>query len=318
MLVKTQNIYRRYLQCRVRRSAREIIERRIMIEKTDAYRTKSHADRDCQHGFDAADALTTVVLAISTLPPSLALYAEKRGIIGIMNLTPIEPDILPLALKALQTSWASFRGSSGIRRVAAVADELEVQQDTPDHRRAARALVDRAGMAAIDAVPATAFSWDGRAVRTRSEASVLIHEVAHWLIAPPDRRALPDFGLGAGPETGRIAEANAARCVDDAVREKEELLASLLGILFEAALGQPAIHAFIEQNWLEAWDRPAAADQFGMAAQALADRGLIDGDGLPVLLQDGKAATAAISIRNSGQASADTSTMAEAGPSLGK
>ena len=76
-------------------------------------------------------------------------------------------------------------------------------------------------MTAIDAVPATAFSWDGRAVRTRSEASVLIHEVAHWLIAPPDRRALPDFGLGAGPETGRIAEANAARCVDDAVREKK-------------------------------------------------------------------------------------------------
>lgn len=236
-----------------------------------------------------------------------------------MNLTPIETDILPLAL-------ASVRGRlepgsvavAAFDRVAAIADELEVPQDTPDHRRTALALVDRVGMTAIDAVPATAFSWDGRAVRTRSEASVLIHEVAHWLIAPPDRRALPDFGLGAGPETGRIAEANAARCVDDAVREKEELLASLLGILFEAALGQPAIHAFIEQNWLEAWDRPAAADQFGMAAQALADRGLIDGDGLPVLLQDGKAATAAISIKNSGQASADTSTMAEAGPSLGK
>ena len=124
-----------------------------------------------------------------------------------MNLTPIEPDILPLALKAVAERLEP--GSVAVAafdRVAAIVDELELPQDTPDHRRAARALVDRAGMTAIDAVPATAFSWDGRAVRTRSEASVLIHEVAHWLIAPPDRRALPDFGLGAGPETGRIAE----------------------------------------------------------------------------------------------------------------
>ena len=107
---------------------------------------------------------------------------------GIMNLTPIEPDILPLALTAVaERLEPGSVAAAAFARVAAVADELEVPQDTPDHRRAARALVDRAGMAAIDAVPATAFSWDGRAVRTRSEASVLIHEVAHWLIAPPDR-----------------------------------------------------------------------------------------------------------------------------------
>ena len=41
----------------MQRSAREIIERRVMIEKTDAYRTMFHADRDCQHGVDAADGL---------------------------------------------------------------------------------------------------------------------------------------------------------------------------------------------------------------------------------------------------------------------
>lgn len=32
--------------------------------------------------------VTTVVLAISTLPPSLALYAEKRGIIGNHEFDP--------------------------------------------------------------------------------------------------------------------------------------------------------------------------------------------------------------------------------------
>ncbi|MGB0631235.1 MAG: hypothetical protein ACPGRZ_11115 [Alphaproteobacteria bacterium] len=236
-----------------------------------------------------------------------------------MNLTPIEPDILPQALATVKARLTPGSvAANAFDRIAATAGEIGGSQDTPGHRRAAQKLVARAGMPALDEAPADAFSWDGAAVRTRSEASVLIHEVAHWLIAPPARRALPDFGLGAGPETGRIAEADAARCVDHAVKEEEELLASLLGILLEAALGQPAIHAFIEQNWLEAWDRPAAAEQFDAAAEALLHRGLIDRDSLPVLLHEGSAATAAISIRNSGQASAETSTMADAGPSLGK
>ena len=236
-----------------------------------------------------------------------------------MNLTPIDPEILPQALATVKARLTTGTVSAvAFDLIAATAGNPDAAIDTPDHRRAARDLVADAGMTAINEVPAEAFSWDGTAVRTRSEASVLIHEVAHWLIAPPDRRRLPDFGLGAGPETGRVAEAEAARCVDDATKEEEELLASLLGILFEAALGQPAIHAFIEQNWLEAWERPAAAEQFRSAADMLCGRGLIDRRGLPVLPQDGNAATAAISIRNSGQASAETSTMADAGPSLGK
>jgi hypothetical protein len=69
--------------------------------------------------------------------------------------------------------------------------------------------------------------------------------------------------------------------VTDSVKEREELLASLLGILWEAALGQPAIHAFIEQNWLEAWERPAAGDQFRRTIDELGARGLIGADGVP-------------------------------------
>lgn len=236
-----------------------------------------------------------------------------------MNLTPIDPDHLPVALAAVAAQLEPGSvAAKAFQRIAETAGDMDAAQDTPSHREAAIDLVRRAGMPAIDEAPAKAFSWDGEAVRTRSEASVLIHEVAHWLIAPVERRALPDFGLGAGPETGRIAEADAARCVDDAVKEEEELLASLLGILFEAALGQPAIHAFIEQNWLEAWDRPAAAEQFRNASDTLYRHGLIDASARPTLLHDGSAATAAISIRNSGQAKAETSTMADAGPSLGK
>lgn len=233
-----------------------------------------------------------------------------------MNLTPIASDRLPGILQGFAARLAP--GSLAARafaRIAATAEGADLAADTPGRRDDALGLVRRFAIPAVDEAPAASFSWDGRSVRTRSEPSVLIHEVAHWLIAPPGRRALPDFGLGAGPETGRVAAADAARCVDPAAKEEEELLASLLGILWEAELGHPAIHAFVEQNWLEGWERPAAAAQFVRAAGALRARGLIDADGAPYA---GSAATAAISIRNSGQASAETSTMAEAGPSLGK
>jgi hypothetical protein len=233
-----------------------------------------------------------------------------------MNLTPIHRDDLPRALATMARFLDS--GSPAVRTLARISETVatyDVPYDTPAHRRGAVGLAARLGVPVLDEEPAAAFSWDGNAVRTRSEAYVLIHEVAHWQIAPPERRVLPDFGLGAGPETGHVVEADAARCVSDAEKEREELLASLLGILWEASLGQPAIHAFVEQNWLEAWDRPSAADQFRHTVDELVARGLIDADGVPY---DGSAATAEISIRNSGHASAETSTIADDGPSLGK
>lgn len=233
-----------------------------------------------------------------------------------MNLTPIHKDDLPPALIRM----ASFLepGSVAARALARISETVaahDAPYDTPAHRREAVDLALQLGIPTLDEEPAAAFSWDGGAIRIRSEAYVLIHEVAHWQVAPPERRGLVDFGLGAGPETGCVAEANAARCVSDAAKEQEELLASLLGILWEAALGQPAIHAFVEQNWLEAWDRPSAADQFRRTVDELISRGLIDANGVPYA---GSAATAEISIRNSGHASAETSTMADDGPSLGK
>ena len=201
-----------------------------------------------------------------------------------MNLTPIEPDLLP---EILARFAARLQGDDTVARafaaIAATATAPRESYDLPEHRAQAVDLVRRYGMATVDEFPAQAFSWDGAAVRIRSEASVLVHELAHWLVAPPVRRGLPDFGLGAGPETGRVGEADAARCVSQAEKEEEELLASLLGILFETALGQPAIHSFIEQNWLEAWDRPAAAEQFRRVAAALFARDLIGESGLPRL-----------------------------------
>ena len=138
-----------------------------------------------------------------------------------MNLTPIHKDELPRGLARM----ASFLepGSAAARALARISETVaayDAPYDTPAHRREAVDLASRVGIATLDEEPAAAFSWDGSVIRARSEAYVVIHEIAHWQIAPPDRRGMVDFGLGAGPETGRAAEADAARCVSDTAKEQ--------------------------------------------------------------------------------------------------
>jgi hypothetical protein len=103
------------------------------------------------------------------------------------------------------------------------------------------------------------FNWDGAALDGDTEAYVILHEVAHYLLAPPERRGLPDFGAGPGPDTRDRAGAERAATLPVLEREADEAMASLLGILWEAELGQPALASFLDQNWLEGLERSAAA-----------------------------------------------------------
>lgn len=200
-----------------------------------------------------------------------------------MILTPIPPDQLPAVLDGFSARLPADPTVAGaFQRIAATWPVPENGVDQPDHRAAAIALAQRLGIETLDEDPAVAFSWDGRRLRTRSEATVILHEIAHWQLCAPERRGLPDFGLGAGPETGLRAAADAALCVSRADQQEEEALTSLLGILWEAALGQPAILAFLEQNWLEGHDRPAAVDHFVRSVQALHRRGFLERDGSPL------------------------------------
>lgn len=204
-----------------------------------------------------------------------------------MILTPIEPQDLPAILAAFaaglprgdETRDAVARAAFARIAGAPRAPLSAAQED--DARAAAAALAHRFGIATMDEEPARAFSWDGNVVRTRSEPSVLLHEIAHWQVCPPARRTLPDFGLGAGPETGRKHEADAARATDLATQEREEAMASLLGILWEADLGLPAIAAFAEQNWLEKYDRPGTPGYFAIVIGWLYGAGLIDEQARP-------------------------------------
>ena len=101
------------------------------------------------------------------------------------------------------------------------------------------------------------FNWDGAALDGDTEAYVILHEIAHFTLAPPERRRLVDFGLGPGPDTRERAAAERAAVLSILEREADEAAASLLGILWESALGQPALASFLDQNWLEGIDRSA-------------------------------------------------------------
>lgn len=200
-----------------------------------------------------------------------------------MQLTPI-PDVeIPTALAAVRARLApGSMAQAVLDRIAATHALAPLGVDTPEQRAQGVELARRFGIGTIDEEPARAWSYDGRSIRTRSEAYVLIHEVAHWLVAPPERRALLDFGLGAGPESGRTGEADAQLCVDKDRQIEDEALASLLGILWEVELGHPAILAFLEQNWLEGWERPACAENLERTLAQLFARGLIDAAGRPI------------------------------------
>lgn len=199
-----------------------------------------------------------------------------------MQIEPLSGAELHAALARIGGQLEGQAAAAWRRIVGNPAKRLDGEMDTPAHRATARDAAKRLGIALIDAAPAEAFSWDGSVIRSRSEASVLLHEVAHWQLCPVARIGLPDFGLGAGPETGRRTEADAARAVDPLTEVKEEQRASLLGILWEAHLGLPALGAFLEQNWLEGWRRGAAAGHFRAILDDLVSLGLASPEGTPL------------------------------------
>jgi hypothetical protein len=199
-----------------------------------------------------------------------------------MMLTPLPWDVVPAVLDRFAARLADdTTAAAALARIAASCGCAAGPADTPESRAAAVALAEANGIPTRDEPPAVAFSWDGAVLRARSEPWVILHEIAHWLICPPERRRLPDFGVGAGPESGLQADAERARVVDAAAQQEDEALASLLGVLLEAELGQPAILAFLEQNWLEGYERESAALHFRATIAGLRRRRLIDAEGRP-------------------------------------
>ena len=160
------------------------------------------------------------------------------------------------------------------QRIRATSPDRAVGAQAERHRLVALSFARDFGMAIHPEGTPCLLNWDGTALNGATEAYVILHEVAHFALAPPARRGLIDFGLGPGPDTVDRDAAEAAVVLSPLEREQDEAAASLLGILWEASLGQPALASFLDQNWLEGLDR-SAPTHFTTVLRSLRSRGLL-------------------------------------------
>jgi hypothetical protein len=192
-----------------------------------------------------------------------------------MILTPIPRDALAAALDRFDRGLAEALPRAAFRMIRGTAPDRAVGAWAEEHRCAALALARVCGMQIHPPELACPFNWDGTALNGASEAYVILHEIAHFLLAPPERRSLVEFGLGSGPDTVDRPAAERAAILSPLTRDEDEAAASLLGILWEARLAQPALASFLDQNWLEGLDRSAAAAHFTAVLARLEGRGLL-------------------------------------------
>ena len=190
-----------------------------------------------------------------------------------MILTPIPRDRLGAALDRFAARLDDSAARAAFAPIRATAPDRATGAAAERHRRQALAVARHFGVPVHPPGTRPGFNWDGTALDGATEAYVILHEVAHFVLAPPERRRLIDFGLGPGPDTRERTAAEQAAVVPLIERESDEAEASLLGILWEAALGQPALASFLDQNWLEGLERTAAA-HFSDVFASLQRRGL--------------------------------------------
>src|SRR5215469_11805142 len=196
----------------------------------------------------------------------------------LSDITPEDlPDVIERFAGLLEPSARAV-----FRRIVDAANAARAEgAEATRHHTVACDLARTFGMKLLPGSPALDYAWTGTALRRDIEAYVLLHEVAHFQLAPPERRHAIDFGLGAGPETGDRDGAERAATVFGIEREAEEAMASLLGVLWEIELDQPGFASFLNQNWLEGAERPGAAHHFTAVLMALQQRGLVDDEGRP-------------------------------------
>ena len=176
-----------------------------------------------------------------------------------MILTPIPDDQLAGTLGRFMAGLPDGLSRAVFARIRATSPYRAAGAEAERHRLAALSFARTFGLAIHPKGTSCRLNWDGAALNGATEAYVILHEVAHFVLAPPERRGLVEFGLGPGPDTFDREVAARAAVLSPLMREEDEATASLLGIVWEAGLGQPALASFLDQNWLEGVDRAAAA-----------------------------------------------------------
>lgn len=202
-----------------------------------------------------------------------------------MILTPIPREVLAEMLEQFAAGLHEPRALSLFEEIRATAPDRATAPEAEEHRLTALDFAHHCGMTVHPAGTECRFNWDGTALNGGAEAYVILHEIAHFVLAPPERRQLIDFGLGPGPDTLDREAAERAAVLAPLARDEDEAAASLLGILWEARLDQPALASFLDQNWLEGLERSAAAHFMGVIA-GLQDCGMLAFDPRRVLALD--------------------------------
>jgi hypothetical protein len=218
-----------------------------------------------------------------------------------MILTPIPREMLAGSLDRFVAGVRDPLGRRVFGEIRATSPDRAVEPEAERHRLAALAFARRCGLAVHPPGKECCFNWDGIALNGATEAYVILHEIAHFVLAPPERRRLIDFGLGPGPDTLDREAAQKAAILPPLPREEDEAAASLLGIVWEARLGQPALASFLDQNWLEGLERSAAA-HFTAVVEELHRCGLLSCNPADTLADRGDAySRSAISSSTAGQ-----------------
>lgn len=91
-------------------------------------------------------------------------------------------------------------------------------------------------------------SWDGQSIRWPVGGSTpvwLAHEIAHWLVASPEMRALPNYGFRRDPNNHLFTLPN-GRGLDKF--DPEEMLALWLGILLAVFCGEDPFDC---ERWMQ-------------------------------------------------------------------
>jgi hypothetical protein len=195
-----------------------------------------------------------------------------------MILTPIPREHLPGTLDRFTAGLTERYARKVFQRIRATSPDRAVGAEAERYRLAALDFARSFGMAIHPEGIPCRFNWDGTALNGATEAYVILHEVAHFVLAPPERRGLVEFGLGPGPDTLDRDPAEHAAILSPLEREQDEAAASLLGIIWEAGFGQPALASFLDQNWLEGLDRGSAPVHFTGVLETLRNRGLFSPD----------------------------------------
>ena len=191
-----------------------------------------------------------------------------------MSLTPIAREELAGVLDRFMAGLSGWLSRDVFARIRATSPDRAAGAEAEQHRLSALSVARSFGMPIHPEGTPCHFNWDGAALNGATEAYVILHEVAHFALAPTERRGLVEFGLGAGPDTLDRDTAERAAVLPLLEREKDEAAASLLGIIWEAELGQPALASFLDQNWLEGLDR-SAAGHFTDMVETLQQRDLL-------------------------------------------